>query len=142
MKLFSIFSEEWEWLRTTRMERETNAFIHRFLTPVKTAKTETLRLFLNKYYGKDLRSIHLDQEAIRLSIRSMSYKEFLRTVYWRAVAMAVKEAAGFRCSLCGRKTRALNVHHIIYDNHGTELQNLQDLMCVCENCHKRLHKKS
>lgn len=38
-------------------------------------------------------------------------------------------------------TKALEVHHLTYDNHGDELHHLEDLTCICRKCHENLHSK-
>ena len=141
MKIAKLLQEELEYLEYKRTERETNAFANKFLKPAYKVKTEELRAFLRKYYGQDFRKLHIDQDTIRRYIRGMEYGLFLKTIYWRAVALTVKEQSGFRCAACGRKTRVLQVHHLIYDNHGDELHHTEDLVCLCENCHKKAHKK-
>ena len=70
----------------------------------------------------------------------MDYADFLKTPYWKAIALYVKESAGKKCSMCGA-TKTLEVHHLTYDNHGDELHHLDDLTCICRKCHENLHSK-
>lgn len=76
----------------------------------------------------------------RLLIQKMDYQDFLKTPYWKAIALYVKEKSGKKCSICGGDKK-LHIHHKSYDNHGDELHHLDDLICVCQKCHKRLHEK-
>lgn len=73
-------------------------------------------------------------------LKSLKYGDFLRTPYWWVVSTNVKKRAGGRCMLCnsGKKVAA---HHRSYDNHGYEHQHQNDLICLCEKCHSKFHKK-
>lgn len=141
MKIAEIIQEELEYLESKRTERETNAFANMFLKPVFNVKSDQIWDFLRKYGEEDFQKLHIDQDTIRRFIRGMDYGLFLKTIYWGAAATLVKEQARYRCSACGRKTRILQVHHLIYDNHGDELHHTEDLVCLCEKCHKKAHKK-
>lgn len=79
-------------------------------------------------------------EEVKSRIQNMDYQDFLKTPYWKAIALYVKEKAGKKCSMCGA-TKALEVHHLTYDNHGDELHHLEDLTCICRKCHENLHSK-
>ncbi len=51
----------------------------------------------------------------------------------------IKEEAGFKCAVpnCGT-TSPLDIHHIIYqENGGTDDD--ENLICLCKNCHGRVH---
>jgi hypothetical protein len=52
------------------------------------------------------------------------------------------EASGFICSVCESAEKTLNVHHLYYIS-GREPWEYEDeeLVCLCEECHKWLHKK-
>ena len=73
---------------------------------------------------------------------------------WSSLALAVKEAAGWKCQCCGKRcykpgerpenlTRSqwmaniLQVHHRDYDPSNNSLSNLQPL---CSACHLNVHK--
>ena len=79
-------------------------------------------------------------EEVKSRIQNMDYQDFLKTPYWKAIALYVKESAGKKCSMCGA-TKTLEVHHLTYDNHGDELHHLDDLTCICRKCHENLHSK-
>lgn len=72
------------------------------------------------------------------SLRSLPYLRFLKTRYWKDVSDAVKERDGNKCAYCG-STSSLEVHHITYNHHGDEFENLDDLVCLCHNCHSKEH---
>lgn len=77
------------------------------------------------------------KEIIKI-IKNMSYNDFLKTPYWKMISRYEKESAGMKCILCG-SSDVLNVHHITYKNHGNEINYLEDLMTVCQKCHKIIH---
>ena len=62
-----------------------------------------------------------------------SYNEYLQTEGWKETRRAAVWAAGGRCQLCGSATRALEVHHVSYDNLGAE--GPEDLAVLCDRCH-------
>lgn len=71
-------------------------------------------------------------------IKNMSYADFLKTPYWNAIAENVKKKANYRCQMCN-STENLNVHHRSYQNHGNELHHMEDLICLCKECHTKYH---
>lgn len=74
-------------------------------------------------------------------IKDMDYKDFLSTLYWKAISSEKKRKVGFRCQLCGNKNK-LEVHHRTYTRHGKEhicaVMNT-DLIVLCDKCHKKFH---
>lgn len=74
-------------------------------------------------------------------IKQLSYSDFLKTPYWKAIADETKRMAGYKCKLCG-KSENLSTHHRTYDIHGKEhIYNVMknDLIVLCDNCHKKFH---
>lgn len=68
------------------------------------------------------------------------YSDYLKTDYWKAVSLAVKKRAGYRCELCNSQ-HDLQAHHRCYDHRGKELEHLEDLTCLCRRCHAIFHGK-
>lgn len=95
-----------------------------------------------KYYRKIeiLESYNIDIKKVASYIKSMKYKDFLKTLYWKAIAETKKARAKNSCQLCGGK-ESLAVHHKTYENHGYELYNMGDLIVLCKNCHSKFHDK-
>lgn len=69
---------------------------------------------------------------------NQGYYQYLKTPYWRTVSEAVKERAGRRCQLCN-SSKDLQAHHRTYDHVGRELEFLDDLVCLCADCHEKHH---
>lgn len=64
---------------------------------------------------------------------------------WKAIALGVKERAGWKCQRCGKQcrrpgekldshVRTLTVHHI---NHVPEDCRIENLIALCAPCHLR-----
>lgn len=79
-----------------------------------------------------------DSELLACRIKTMSYREFLKTAYWFGVSSKAKSNAGMRCQVCN-SGQQLNVHHRTYDTHGYEHENMFDLVVLCGGCHGLFH---
>lgn len=79
-------------------------------------------------------------EEAREIILNMPYDEFLKTPYWKSISKYVKTVSGNRCQKCG-SARRLQVHHMNYQHHGDELHHLEDLICLCKDCHLEIHNE-
>lgn len=79
-------------------------------------------------------------EMIKCSILKMSYKDFLKTPYWKAVSEHARNKAKYKCQMCGKQGE-LHVHHRNYANHGAEVYHMEDLICLCSDCHSKFHNK-
>jgi len=73
-------------------------------------------------------------------IKEMSYANFLKTPYWKIISAYKKQQSKFKCQLCN-SGKNLSVHHRSYDNHGDELNHLEDLVVLCQNCHNTFHNR-
>lgn len=73
-------------------------------------------------------------------MRAVIYDLYMNTPEYKAKRLEVLKRDGFVCQLCG-SGKNLQVHHINYDNLGTELET-DDLITLCGSCHdKRVHGK-
>jgi len=66
----------------------------------------------------------------------VNYHEYIKSDTWKRTCKAKLKSVGYKCEMCGSAMN-LNVHHITYKNLGHE--ELDDLLVVCKNCHKKLH---
>lgn len=82
--------------------------------------------------------IYATEKALKLA-KSTYYKylNHLRSDYWKVIRQKAFERDNKVCQHC-HDTEATQVHHLSYENLGHEL--LEDLMSVCEPCHKKIHK--
>lgn len=116
--------------------KNTEEYIKLYLDPQNSWKKN-----MKPYQKKDaLRHCFIDREKVRDYICSMDYHQFLNTPYWKGIAEYVKHYNNYRCQLCNG-TEGLSVHHKTYDNHGEEIYNLKDLVCLCNDCHQKFHGK-
>lgn len=114
----------------------TEIFIQNYLNPSITLGYNAIIQFINRYILKHPR---LDYHEIKAFINSLTYQDFLKTPYWTATATYIKSKYK-KCIYCGSSTN-LQVHHKTYKKHGDEINHEEDLLCVCDECHKRLHNK-
>jgi len=82
--------------------------------------------------------IYTDINLIIIAIKKLSYQDFLQTFYWQIVKDRKKYRANYKCQLCGNGG-TLHVHHSTYENHGNEINNLNDLIVLCDKCHEKFH---
>ena len=83
------------------------------------------------------------EELIEQKIHTLTYAEFLQTLYWRVIAAYKRKLEGYKCEVCG-STKNLNVHHRTYIIHGVEHDSEvieKDLMLLCGKCHQEVHSK-
>lgn len=76
--------------------------------------------------------------AISSHIKSMDYRDFLRTPYWKTISAHTKYRAGYRCQLCNGRMR-LVTHHRDYSIHGHEHAHMNELTVLCNDCHQKFH---
>jgi len=74
-----------------------------------------------------------------MSIRKLSYPEYLKTDHWKAVRQRELITANGRCRLCN-SDGPLDVHHRTYERLGEELP--EDVLALCRPCHESHHDKA
>lgn len=122
-------------LKREELTREnTDNFISSYLNPQNRWES---KMPPNSRFYKLLYAC-VDWARIKEHIKGMNYRLFLRTPYWKAIASKVKIKAKNRCMICN-STEHLSVHHRNYDNHGDEIHHLEDLICICQECHNKHH---
>jgi 5-methylcytosine-specific restriction endonuclease McrA len=72
-------------------------------------------------------------------LKKKNYKLFLKSKYWKEVRLVVYKRDNYKCVYCGSKEK-IQAHHLTYKNHYKEHKNLQDLITLCEKCHKSEHE--
>lgn len=65
------------------------------------------------------------------------YREYLRSETWENKRQQRLKMDGLQCQICGTG-KNLHVHHITYEHFGAEP--MQDLITVCDNCHRKIHE--
>ena len=128
-------AKELQLMREVIRKENTEGFIRVYLNPSARFGECSGRMIY------DLRRLAaIDGHAVEAFIKSMEYRDFLNTLYWKIVAAYVKYKAKFKCQVCG-KSGVLNVHHRNYEHHGTEVYHTEDLVCLCDECHNLYHGK-
>jgi 5-methylcytosine-specific restriction endonuclease McrA len=72
-------------------------------------------------------------------IRHLPYKEYLETDYWKELKKRVLQDANYTCSFCHERNLEMQVHHRSYEHKGYFLEELKDLIVLCEDCHDNVH---
>jgi 5-methylcytosine-specific restriction endonuclease McrA len=81
----------------------------------------------------------VNHREIKIELKKLSYDDFLLTWYWRTISNFLRKRDK-KCKLCD-STENLLVHHKTYSHHGDELHHLNDLVVLCDKCHKKIHDK-
>lgn len=113
-------------------------YIEKFLVPGAEVPTDTTLLELSKEVIDPPEEY---ETLIEATIRTLTYDEFLQTLYWKAIAAFKRKQMGYKCEICG-SSKKLNVHHRTYLIHGIEHYSgiiEKDMMLVCEQCHRKIH---
>lgn len=92
---------------------------------------------LNKK-GKHKKQKPKQKTAELVGYENKSYKEFLKTKYWKKVRSIVIKRDSYLCVKCGTD-KHLQVHHTTYKNHFHEMKHISDLITLCKECHKKEH---
>jgi hypothetical protein len=71
-------------------------------------------------------------------LRTMPYRQYLRTPEWQERRRARLKAARYACQVCNTRNIVLNVHHRTYVRRGEEFA--RDLIVLCETCHHLFHR--
>lgn len=71
-------------------------------------------------------------------MNKMEYQQYLQSSHWQNRSKQMKEKYK-KCQHCGAINAIFNVHHIYYGNIGNEKD--EDLLVLCEKCHKKQHEK-
>ena len=107
-------------------------------TTFKKAKSEQQKF--QHEVQRDLKKELKRDTYIRLhSERQSAYSNYLKSEEWQNLRRKVLARANGRCEGCGDKP-ATDVHHLTYERFGKEM--LFDLVAVCKECHKKIHKQS
>lgn len=121
----------------SRRNEITTFVIENYLNPQCSWKEDIPQ---KEWFGRLESSLfNTDEDKIAEHIKSLNYRDFLNTPYWKAVSAEKRRKAKYRCELCNN-TGLLNVHHKTYEHHGYEKDYLNDLIVLCEDCHKKFHE--
>lgn len=71
-------------------------------------------------------------------LRDWYRRQYLKTVWWEERRHRSLELACYKCEACD-DTGALHVHHLSYHHLFGEPN--EDLMCLCNRCHKIAHEE-
>ena len=87
----------------TAMSKKENPFIARYLrTDLERVPHFVQEVFISKYI---LQSKQVPVRKVWKQIIGMRYRDFLRTPYWKAIALYVKRRDSFECQICHSKDK-------------------------------------
>jgi len=79
------------------------------------------------------------KRAVKLSYAE--YQKALKHPKWQRKRLKIFERDGWMCKTCKSKNKTLHVHHKEYTKRYPWNEPNKNLITVCEDCHKRKHKK-
>lgn len=68
------------------------------------------------------------------------YKQWIMSDRWKRISAEKKRLAGYQCEMC-KSAINLCVHHTTYKHIGYEDRHLDELIVLCDACHKKVHEK-
>lgn len=108
-------------------------------TIVTRARTDTIRRHASLLdWERDIFWPHLETwKRDEVVAHKHSYSEYLASPHWQALRVKMLERARYKCEACQDTDSVLHVHHLTYERLGCELE--EDLIVLCEECHKVEH---
>lgn len=104
--------------------------------PKEAQRAKDSRANMGKWMGKLATYVSQADAAMREDERRAEYENYIHSPKWREKRRQVMERCGGVCEGCKIK-KAVQVHHLTYDNFGDEL--LFQLVGVCADCHGKCH---
>jgi hypothetical protein len=97
--------------------------------------------YLGLAYDIDGKISACSWEELRNLVMAIPYQEFLKTVLWICTNSFILREADYRCQRCGveEDKEHLQAHHLTHFHLGSELYFYEDLICLCDTCHKAAH---
>ena len=75
--------------------------------------------------------------VIQNVIMDAKYKAYLLSDEWKQLKIDLVQQRGFKCEVCHKKTKLLQLHHLTYERIYNE--NESDLQLLCGICHQKAH---
>lgn len=73
-----------------------------------------------------------------ISKTGKTYKDFLKSEYWKIIKARVMKRDGYKCIICGA-TENLEIHHNTYKHYKQEYRKLKCLDTLCRKHHNEAH---
>lgn len=74
---------------------------------------------------------------IEATVASINLSAWYQSPLWKQTTKLMRYLHP-RCEVCGT-TSSLQVHHKTYKHLGTEILHIEDLMVLCDRCHREAH---
>lgn len=71
----------------------------------------------------------------------LKYRTYIKSKEFKEIKRRVEERDNYKCRVCGsnNEERTLTCHHITYKHLYNEKEYLEDLITLCNICHKAIH---
>lgn len=124
-----------------KAQEEQEKLLHDFWFNPDADKTANYDYIFKHYYDfkTQLQWVINKRSKVNEYVANMPYKKYLTTPYWKFVSQLAKKKAKYKCQLCGSESN-LNTHHRTYEHKGYEINNMEDLIVLCQNCHSKFHE--
>ena len=86
--------------------------------------------------SRSLKDLYPEKYLEYLNSEAKKYRNSIQTKT-KELSLLCKERADYKCEICGQP--ALDAHHVIPLEEGGP-NTLDNLVCVCRSCHRRIHK--
>jgi len=131
-----------KWYRPARFNNRASSKRSGRLPPsIKTNAEEVIRVV--RQIPLPISQIAIEDVQVDIArlndstLRGSQYQDPTRLDENLRIACLMRDS--YRCRHCGKKDRRLEAHHIVYREHGGR-DTLANLLCLCEQCHHRLHE--
>lgn len=64
---------------------------------------------------------------------------FLSPKEWEFIKQYTKQRFNNTCQICGKQTKFLDAHEVWSYDEKKGVQKLEDVICVCKDCHSAIH---
>lgn len=80
------------------------------------------------------------RDYVNFLVDGSDYQKYIRSAEWRKRANAAKKRVGYRCQVCNRHAREIQIeaHHRTYERIGMERP--EDITVLCRDCHELYEK--
>jgi 5-methylcytosine-specific restriction endonuclease McrA len=80
-------------------------------------------------------------KAIQRDEEYLKYRKYIKSKEFKEIKGIVEERDGGKCCACNstRDERTLTCHHKTYEHLYNEREHLEDLITLCNVCHRAIH---
>lgn len=112
-----------------------------FINPAIKQAERFLYVWMSEMSDESRKSIVNYRLGYEKDERTRAYKDYLNSPVWKYTSSVIKILKGYKCENCGKKYAPahLVIHHNTYAHIGSELNYLEDVALLCNDCHMAVH---